>query len=98
MTLRVAGDATKLEALSAANPDAFKNVLEKAKQRGVISHHFYATTDAILVVDEWPSEEAFHSFYDESTPEIAGFMQEAGVTAQPEITFLRKLDLGDDFG
>ena len=59
--------------------------------------HFYAT-DAILVVDEWPSGEAFHSFYDESTLEIAGFMQEAGVTAQPEITFLRKLDLGDDFG
>lgn len=97
MTLRINGDATKLEALAAKDAKVFLAVAERAKQHGLISHHFYAAHNEILVVDEWPSENAFHTFF-KASPEIAGFMKEAGVTAEPVVTFWRKLDLGDDVG
>ena len=51
----------------------------------------------VLVVDEWPSAEAFQAFFDAS-PEIRGVMERAGVTSQPEIVFWRKLDTNDDVG
>jgi heme-degrading monooxygenase HmoA len=94
MTLKVAGDATKLEA---EDRSMFETVVERAKTHGVISHHFYATDDEILVVDEWPDEESFRAFF-EASPEVSKMMAAAGVMAQPEPTFWRKLDLGDDVG
>jgi quinol monooxygenase YgiN len=97
MTLRVAGDATKVEAAAAQDPALLQGVIERAKGLGVISHHFYGNEGTILVIDEWPSEEAFHTFFDE-TPEIAQIMQAAGVTSEPEVTFWRKLDTNDDVG
>jgi heme-degrading monooxygenase HmoA len=97
MTLRITGDGGSLEKFAQADPKAFPAVVDKARAHGVISHHFYATADELLVVDEWPDEESFRAFYDAS-PEIGGFMQEAGVTTAPEIKFWRKLDLNDDVG
>lgn len=97
VTLRIAADARALEKLAEADPKTFLTVSEKAQAHGVISHHFYATSDEVLVVDEWPDEQSFQTFFDAS-PEIGGIMKDAGVTSPPEITFWRKLDLGDDVG
>lgn len=98
MTLRVEGDGTAAEKLAADDPSIFANVIEKAKQQGVISHHFYASDREILVVDEWPSQEAFQSFFDDAGPEIQQIMGHAGVSSEPVITFWRKLATGDDVG
>ncbi|MCW2601567.1 MAG: hypothetical protein JWM02_3396 [Frankiales bacterium] len=97
MTLRISGDATKLEGLADRDPAAFPAVSARAKEHGMTSHRFYATEDQILVVDEWPNEQAFREFF-ETSPEIGGFMQEAGVTSPPEATFWRRLNLGDEVG
>lgn len=97
MTLRIKGDATKLEALAAKDPTVFPSVAAKGKEMGATYHRFYATDSEVLVVDVWPDEATFHAFF-ESTPEIADVMAEAGVTTPPEITFWRKVDLGDDIG
>ena len=97
MSLQVHGDATRLEHMLQDDPDAFSSVAAKGKAMGATYHRFYATGDEILVVDEWPTEEAFHSFFD-STPEIGKIMAEAGVHEAPQITFWRKLDLRDDIG
>jgi hypothetical protein len=48
-----------------------------------------------MVVDEWPDEESFHTFF-QASPEIAGYMEAAGVTSEPVITFWRPLDTNDD--
>jgi hypothetical protein len=64
---------------------------------GATYYRFYATDDEILVIDEWPDEQTFQEFFD-STPEIPRVMAEAGVTEAPEITFFRRLDLGDEIG
>ncbi|MDX6309238.1 MAG: hypothetical protein QOI06_2284 [Nocardioidaceae bacterium] len=97
MTLRVRGDAKKLEELAAKHPEVPKGISDRGREAGAISHHFYGNDDEILVVDEWPDEETFRGFFDAS-PEIAGLMQEVGVTSQPEITFWRKLETHDDIG
>lgn len=97
MTLRLSGDAKLLEALTQKDPTIFPTVSARAKTFGLISHHFYATDDEVLVVDEWPDQESFQAFFDAS-PEIPVVMQEAGATGQPDITYWRRLDLGDDVG
>jgi heme-degrading monooxygenase HmoA len=97
MTLRVHADAKRLEAMLDHDPEAFASVSERGQQMGATYHRFYATKDEILVIDEWPSEEAFHAFFS-STPEIPKIMAEAGVHEEPVITFWRKLELGDDLG
>jgi hypothetical protein len=93
MTLRVAGDPEKLEQLAGDRPDMLSPIVERAKSHGLISHRFYGAEGQILVVDEWPSEADFRSFFD-STPEIPELMQEVA-TGQPEIAFWRELETGD---
>jgi hypothetical protein len=97
MCLRIEGDASRLEALARQDPDAFPTVSGRGKEAGATFHRFYAKDNEILVIDEWPDEQSFHTFFDNS-PEIPKFMAEAGVTAQPQVTFYRKLELGDDIG
>lgn len=97
MTMRVTGDATRMEALAAADPDLFPTVSGKAKQMGATYHRFYATDTEVLVVDVWPDEATFQEFFD-STPEIGKVMAEAGVTSPPQITCWRHVDVGDAIG
>ena len=94
MTLRVAGDATKLEKFAADDPAMLDGIIKRAKERGLISHRFWKTDTEVLVVDEWPTEEAFQGFFD-STPEIQQMMQAAGVTTHPEVTFWHPADIDD---
>ncbi len=95
MTLRVTGDGNKLEAT--ADRDLIKSVADKAQKFGVLYQRFYASDTEILVVDEWPDEASFQSFF-EASPEIRDIMAAAGVTTHPEVTFWRNMDLGDNVG
>jgi len=97
MTLRVQGDATQLEHLYETAPDTFRKVSSVGEQAGATFHRFYASDTEIVVIDEWPDEESFHTFF-QSQPEIGKIMAAAGVTTEPEIRFYRELDLGDAIG
>ena len=99
MTLRIAGDPGKLEQFAAANPDHLKGIVESAKGHGLIAHRFYgADDDKILVVDEWPDAESFQAFFEEQRPQIDPIMQEVGASAEPEVTFWRRLESNDEHG
>ena len=98
MTFRVAGDGRRLEEFAAQNEQKMRDIAERAKQRGLISHRFYGSDDEIMVVDEWPSAEAFQSFFSEAEPEIGPMMAEVGTTGEPTINFWRKLDTKDEVG
>jgi heme-degrading monooxygenase HmoA len=99
MTLRAEGDPAELEKRAAANPDEMKAISGRARGHGVIAHRFYGSDDGkIMVVDEWPSPEAFQSFFEQEREEIQRLMGEVGVTKEPEITFWRKLETHDDIG
>lgn len=94
MTLRVAGDPKAIESADQAMLDT---LVERAKEHGLISHHFFGNDNEVLVVDEWPDEESFKSFFD-SSPEIGGMMAAAGVMSQPTAEFWRPLDVNDSVG
>lgn len=97
MLMRVPGNATELESFAHDDPDAVRGIAEKAKSYGVLRHRFFGTDDEIIIVDEWPSQEAFQRFFEE-TPEIGQMMAKIGVTARPSPTFARQLDVGDEIG
>lgn len=99
MTLRVRGDAKKLEEQAAADPGGIRAIAEEAKKGGLIAHRFYGSEDGqIMVVDEWPDQAAFQRFFDANQNRIGPLMANAGVTDQPEVTFWRKLDTYDEVG
>lgn len=93
MTLRVSGDPKAVEATPAED---LRTITDRAKEYGVLSHHFYGTDDEILVVDEWPDEASFQKFFDAS-PDIGALMQRAGA-GEPSISFWHHLDVKDDIG
>ena len=95
MTLRVKADAKRLEEFAAGEDSPFMTVRDRGVERGCTSHHFYASDDEVMVVDEWPDEASFRGFFDAS-PEIKDVMGAVGVTTQPEIKIWRKLETGDD--
>jgi quinol monooxygenase YgiN len=97
MTLRVSGDPDKLEQHAAANADVIRGIAESAKSHGLIAHRFYGGEGQIMVVDEWPDPESFHRFFEAEQARI-GPMMEQVATSEPEITFWRKLETGDDVG
>ena len=97
MTLRVEGDPGKLERLAGENQDMIRGISARAKENGLIAHRFYGSEGQIMVVDEWPDAESFHRFF-ESEQATIGSMMEQVATGEPEITFWRKLETGDDLG
>jgi hypothetical protein len=97
VTLRVSGDPDKLEQLAQANPGAIRGISERAQARGVIAHRFYGSDGQIMVVDEWPDAESFKAFFEAEQTEIGPMMQQVGA-GEPEITFWRKLETGDEIG
>jgi hypothetical protein len=95
MTLGVTGDGAALEKFGADEGAMFAGVIDAAKKRGLISHHFFGSDSEVLVVDEWPDEQ---SFYEEAGRQIEQMMGAAGVTSEPSIEFWRHLDVGDEVG
>jgi hypothetical protein len=98
MTLWVEGDPAAVEARAAAEPETMQKILDMAKQHGCLYHRFYGQDGQILVVDEWESEEGFHTFFAAAGDLIGPMMAAAGVTTEPRPAFWRKLDTKDDLG
>ncbi|GAC1324401.1 MAG: hypothetical protein NVSMB25_21850 [Thermoleophilaceae bacterium] len=99
MTLRVKGDAKRLEEHATADPDAMRAIADRAKEHGVIAHRFYGSDDGqIVVIDEWPDPQSFKKFFEEAQSEIEPMMRAAGVTSEPEVTILHTLETHDEVG
>ena len=97
MTLRAPGDPEKLEQLAAERADVLRGITERAKAQGLIAHRFYGSDGQIMVVDEWPDAESFQRFFAQEQ-ETIGPMMEQVTTGEPEVTFWRKLETGDEVG
>lgn len=98
MTLAVNGDPKKLEEHAASDPGSIQTILEAAKQHGLIAHRFYGSGDEIIVIDEWPDEQSFQTFFEQNQGRIGPLMQAAGATSEPQPKFWRKLDTRDEYG
>lgn len=99
VTVWTQGDPKRLEEHAASHPDEMRAIVESAKARGLIAHRFYGSDNGqIMVIDEWPDEQSFQSFFAENSGTIGQLMQEAGVTAEPQPNFWRKLETHDEYG
>jgi hypothetical protein len=98
MGLRVPVDPDRFEAVINSDRERILEISEAAKRAGAIHHAFYANDAGgeILVVDEWPSQEAFMEFFQSNT-RVPELMAEAGVTERPTPVFWRALDTPDKF-
>lgn len=95
MVMHVPGDPGKLEEYAQANPELLKDISADGRSQGAIHHQFFGGDGEVVVVDEWDSEESFQKFF-ESQQEIPKIMQEVA-TGEPQISFYRPLDTGDEF-
>jgi hypothetical protein len=96
MILRAAADPDNFEQYANANAELMRRIAGDGRAAGATRHAFAGGDGEILVIDEWPSAEAFQAFFDSQT-EIPGLMQAAGVQGAPQISFYRKLDTPDEF-
>jgi hypothetical protein len=97
MTMIVKGDPSGLERYAAENVDAMAAVRDHAVEHGLIAHRFFGGDGQIIVIDEWPDAESFHRFFDAEAATIGPMMAAVGA-GEPEITFWRKLETGDEVG
>ena len=95
MVMKAKADPAKVEEVAQGNPERMTSIIEHAKEHGVIHHRFLGGDGEIVVIDEWESEEGFQAFFGHDE-QVAELMQEAGVASEPEITFYRPLDTGDE--
>ena len=93
MTAWVQGNPQAVEEFAAANRDEMESVLEAAKSHGLIAHRFYGSEGQIMVIDEWPDEQSFRSFFEGNRDRIQPMFQAAGAQSEPGINFWHKLDV-----
>ena len=97
LVMRVPGDPMNLEEYATgAGGDVMMRVAAAGKAAGAIRHTFAAGENEIMVIDEWPDEKSFRTFFS-AQPEIADIMRDGGAKGAPEFTFYRKLDTPDQF-
>jgi len=99
VTLQMKGDPKRFEEYAAAHADNLRAIAAEAKAAGVIAHRFYgAEGNQIVVIDEWPDTESFHSFFEAQAAAIGPMMADAGLEGEPVITVLHELDTADKVG
>jgi heme-degrading monooxygenase HmoA len=96
MVLRVKADVAKFEEYARENGETLNGIAEEGKSAGALHHAFFATDDEIVVIDEWPDEQSFQSFFS-SQQEIPKVMEAAGAQGEPQIEFFRPLETSDKF-
>lgn len=98
MSMVVEGDAATMEQYAGDHAAEMQEILDGALGHGLIAHRFYGTDGKIMVLDEWPDEQSFLTFFEEMGPKIGPMMQAVGITSEPRPTFWRKLETHDDYG
>lgn len=99
VTIWVQGDPRKLEQHASSNEEALRGIRETAEEHGLIAHRFYGSDDGqIMVIDEWPDEQSFQTFFEQTQDRIGPLMAAAGASSEPAVRFWRKLETGDEVG
>ena len=99
MTARSSGDRKRFEQFASDNPDRMKSIADQAKEHGLIAHRVYGTDDnQVMVVDEWPDEQSFQTFFEKMQGEIGPMMEDAGLSGDLEIKFWHSVESQDKVG
>jgi heme-degrading monooxygenase HmoA len=83
------------EMVNGRHRETVLQIREAAVGAGAIRHVLAEDTDGkLMVVDEWPSEDAFRAFFADQAA-IQQLVADAGVTSPPTTTTYRILDAPD---
>jgi hypothetical protein len=96
MMLRVKGDPNTFEQYTQTHADLMRQIADVGRKAGATRHAFAAGDGEVIVIDEWPDEASFQSFFD-TEPDIPKIMAEGGAQGAPQISFYRKLETPDEF-
>jgi len=90
---RMKVDPASFKKVHDARSDDFRAVMAQAQKAGVLHHRFILGDGEVVIIDDWPSAEAFQKFFDNAT--VASLMQDAGVEGPPEISFYESIETVD---
>ena len=97
VVLRIPGNPADLERYATGPGGAvMERVAADGKAAGAVRHCFAAGENEILVIDEWPDEKTFQTFF-ENQKEIEDVMRDGGAQGPPEVNVYRVLDTPDRF-
>ena len=84
-------DVDKSLAWVRANPSIPDEITAYAKSLGQLGHRILTADGDIVVLDEWPSAEAFTTFF-ANAPRMAEFLAGVGTQGEPAISMLDSID------
>jgi hypothetical protein len=96
VVVKLKADRANLEGLFFSQHDVFVDVSQDGRRQGAVHHLFAASDGEIIIVDEWPSAEAFERFF-HGDERIAKLMADGGVHGAPEVSVYEILDSPDRF-
>jgi hypothetical protein len=95
--LKVSGKPDDLERYAQGpGGDVMRRIADAGRAAGAAHHLFAGGDNEVLVVDEWPDEQTFQSFF-AAQAEIADVMRNGGAQGPPQISVYRMLDTPDRF-
>lgn len=97
ITVLVPGDVGVFQRSLTEYASDYERIAADARMEGAQHHRFGVMDEAILIVDEWESEEAFRAFF--SRPELQTFIGKVGgdLSAEPEVTVTEAILSPDQF-
>lgn len=91
---RFKADPSRLEQMFVTHEQTLIDVRDEAMSKGATHHQFGAGDGEVVIVDEWPDEASFQTFF-AGQPEIPKLMAEAGVSTPPTFEIYRQMDSPD---
>lgn len=95
MSMGLKVDPSRFEQVAQEHEGALMEIIDKAKQAGVIHHVFCGADGEVMVLDEWPDEGTARGFLESSRGEIQALFADAGVSGEPSPRFWRPLQTAD---
>ncbi|MBV8949559.1 MAG: hypothetical protein JOZ99_01695 [Actinobacteria bacterium] len=93
---RMSVDPKNVEKLWNERRADFEAVAREARAAGATHHRWGFGDDHVVIIDEWPTAEAFDRFFS-SQAKIADLMATAGVAGPPEFTIVEARRGPDEF-
>jgi hypothetical protein len=79
-----------------AHSDIPEEITAHAKTLGQIGHRILVGDKELVVIDEWPDEESFNTFFS-GAPRMDEFLSGAGLSAGPVVSVLQAVDAPGTF-
>ena len=89
-------DVGKAVEFARTNAEIPNDITAFGKSLGQIGHRMTIDGKDLVVIDEWPDESTFNTFFAGAT-RMGEFLSGAGIVGEPEVTILEVIDVPGTF-